>query len=199
MRGTAWVWNGAEEKLRANPNVEVLPSPGAVDFRSYLEKIERTGRFVVTAWHGTKALKPIVYASFRTRDAALAYLQSTADGLAYSAASKQKRRNERSAFRTTLKVGDILEASWGYDQTNYDFYQVVEVNGPQTVTIREIGADSRAEGWCRDALTPTKDFFLKDGKTKVCRVGPGESVKVRDWGVWASPYRGGERHATSYA
>ena len=28
---------------------------------------------------------------------------------------------------TQLKVGDILYSSWGYDQTNIDFYKVLEI------------------------------------------------------------------------
>ena len=36
-----------------------------------------------------------------------------------------------------LKVGDILYSSWGYDQTNIDFYQVTAV-GVHSVKIREI-------------------------------------------------------------
>jgi len=40
----------------------------------------------------------------------------------------------------TLKVGDILRASWGYEQTNVDFYEVVDVRGT-IVDLRTIGSD----------------------------------------------------------
>ena len=40
----------------------------------------------------------------------------------------------------TLVVGDILYNSWGWEQTNIDFYQVVESKG-QTVKLREIAGD----------------------------------------------------------
>ena len=36
-----------------------------------------------------------------------------------------------------VRVGDIFEASWGYDQTNVDHYQVVGVTG-KSVRIREV-------------------------------------------------------------
>lgn len=37
-----------------------------------------------------------------------------------------------------VKVGDIFHASWGYDQTNNDFFQVVTLVGEQSVRVREI-------------------------------------------------------------
>lgn len=35
------------------------------------------------------------------------------------------------------KVGDILESSWGYDETHRDFYQVVGVT-PSSVRLRKL-------------------------------------------------------------
>lgn len=37
-----------------------------------------------------------------------------------------------------VKVGDLFCASWGYDQTNLDFFQVVELVGTQSVRVREV-------------------------------------------------------------
>ncbi len=39
-----------------------------------------------------------------------------------------------------LKVGDILRCSWGYDQTNIDFYEVVKTSA-NTVQILEIESE----------------------------------------------------------
>lgn len=38
-----------------------------------------------------------------------------------------------------LKVGDIYYSSWGYEQTNIDFYQIIEVKG-QYATFVEINS-----------------------------------------------------------
>lgn len=43
-----------------------------------------------------------------------------------------------------FKVGDALYASWGYDQTNIDFFEVVDVL-PKSVKVRPIG-QIRIEG-----------------------------------------------------
>ena len=42
----------------------------------------------------------------------------------------------------SLKVGDILHSSWGYDQTNATFFQVTALNGKTMVTVEQIGKRS---------------------------------------------------------
>lgn len=37
-----------------------------------------------------------------------------------------------------VKVGDFFRASWGYEQTNADFFQVVELIGLTSVRVREV-------------------------------------------------------------
>lgn len=37
-----------------------------------------------------------------------------------------------------VKVGDIFCASWGYEQTNNDFFQVVALVGEKSVRVREV-------------------------------------------------------------
>lgn len=40
--------------------------------------------------------------------------------------------------RYGVKVGDLFRASWGYEQTNNDFFQVVELVGASSVRVREV-------------------------------------------------------------
>lgn len=73
---------------------------------------------------------------------------------------KQARKAEKSAAHS-IKAGDILYASWGYDQTNINFFQVVAVT-KGTVTFGEI-AQNLVEGshgfMCED-VTARRDAFL---------------------------------------
>ena len=39
-------------------------------------------------------------------------------------------------FRRSLRVGDILYSSWGWEQTNIDFYQVIAIRG-SAVDLRQ--------------------------------------------------------------
>ena len=41
------------------------------------------------------------------------------------------------AFRESLRVGDILYSSWGWEQTNIDFYQVIAIRG-SAVDLRQL-------------------------------------------------------------
>lgn len=53
------------------------------------------------------------------------------------AAKKEARTN----MKHTFEVGQIFYDSWGYDQTNIDFFKIIEVK-EKSVVIQEIGAAS---------------------------------------------------------
>jgi len=81
----------------------------------------------------------------------------------------RKIRNERNKEeRSKIKVGDLFVSSWGYEQTNVDFYQVIEKPTKQTFVIKEIAAvtvegSTMSHGMACD-VTPFKDHFLRDAK-----------------------------------
>lgn len=77
---------------------------------------------------------------------------------------KQRRteeRKQRKTYHHDLKVGDILYTSWGYDQTNVDYYQVVRTT-PCTVDIRPIASDVTDTGFMQGSSLPIKDHFTGD-------------------------------------
>jgi hypothetical protein len=64
-------------------------------------------------------------------------------------AHKQRVVARRSEAKTphNLKVGDVVYNSWGYDQTNVDFYQVARVSS-NFVWLQETGGEMTLEGGC---------------------------------------------------
>ena len=52
--------------------------------------------------------------------------------------SKQKKEDKPKVNKFGVKVGDIFHMSWGYDQTNNDFFQVVALCGEQSVRVRDV-------------------------------------------------------------
>ena len=42
---------------------------------------------------------------------------------------------------TTYNIGDVLYSSWGYDQTNVSFYQIVGKTGKATLVLQEVGKE----------------------------------------------------------
>lgn len=107
-----------------------------------------------------------------------------------------KYREERKG-KHSLVVGQVLRSSWGYDQTNIDWYQVTKLIGDHTVEIRKIKADTVEKGWLTGDCLPREDDFSGEPMRK--RANHNNSVKVRDWGVWAYPWDGRAERWSAYA
>ena len=69
-------------------------------------------------------------------------------------------------------VGDIFVACWGYDQTNYDFYQVVALKGKRTAIVQELNCKSELCSDWSGYKRPIRDSF-KDETTYTLRTKTG--------------------------
>jgi hypothetical protein len=92
------------------------------------------------------------------------------------------------------KIGDILSASWGYDQTNVDFYQVVAVTAA-SVKIRailsrvveatdhavQVVAIPDAFDDAKSARRGSKDAKPLTKRAKIAADKSGYSVKISDY------------------
>jgi hypothetical protein len=59
------------------------------------------------------------------------------------------------------QIGDIFHMSWGYDQTNNDFFQVTRLS-KSGVFVRQIGSKSAGgEGFMCQNVVAVKDNFLE--------------------------------------
>ncbi len=145
-----------------------------------------SGQVVMLGFSGKRA-KPDFHYRFASAERADAYRAKWFDSLNTAAQAKQAHKAEKAAKMAEghrLAVGDVLVASWGYEQTNYDYYQVTRLVGARSVEIREL-AQSRGEThWMQGDCVPVKNSFV--GEPMIKRVTEsGDAVKVRDWGVWA--------------
>ncbi|MCR4654739.1 MAG: hypothetical protein K5770_00690 [Lachnospiraceae bacterium] len=96
-----------------------------------------------------------------------------------------------------VKIGDVFCDSWGYDQTNIDFYQVVDLRGATQVVLKPIKKTSRSVGWCSDMVKPEKNSFfnIDEYKTRQCGRGVETITKtVKDYGN-GNIYAGSGREA----
>ncbi len=77
---------------------------------------------------------------------------------------KRLKAEARARFVMPYKVDDILHHSWGYEQTNCDFYQVVEVKN-KSVVLKKIKSKTvpGSEGFMSDSRLPEKGAFITDG------------------------------------
>ena len=62
-------------------------------------------------------------------------------------------------FRRSLRVGDILYSSWGWEQTNIDFYQVIAIRG-SAVDLRQL--DQRTTALPRNDRPAARCFQGQD-------------------------------------
>lgn len=117
-------------------------------------------------------------------------------GLRSSVARKAAELAKRKAFKHTLEVGSILVCSWGYDQTNVDFYQVVELVGDKSVKVREIAQTREETGYMTGTCVAVADSFTGDAMLK--KVNEYNSIKIASYAS-ASLWNGKAKRWSSYA
>lgn len=68
-----------------------------------------------------------------------------------------------------IGIGAIFVATWGYDQTNADFFQVVGI-GKKSIKVRHIESKTiETPGEMSGHAIPLKDHFDGPVKTKIVR------------------------------
>lgn len=104
--------------------------------KDYVKKMEfpelkavafQTGPLSVMAFAGKKA-KPVFYYRFSTKEQMKEHIKTWAKQLKEEAARKAKYAADKKK-PNEMKVGDIMYDSWGWEQTNIDWYEVVDVKG----------------------------------------------------------------------
>lgn len=122
-----------------------------------------TGRVSLKAWRGAGGAKTAFYYGFsnaqRAETYATAYVRQEAD--------RQQRRkarvDERAAKRAKLKasdhwaVGDTVYTSWGYDQTNVEFFQIVELK-ERSVVVRQVAENNSDHGQAGGGRTAPRRY-----------------------------------------
>lgn len=125
-------------------SIRVTPKCGGIEFYLY----ELAGKPYAMCFAG-KAIKPTWHFKFsspagrekRIRDA-ISYQIGRQERIAAEAAAKKAA----AAKGHGLEPGLILVSSWGYEQTNVDFYEVIEKIGATMVRIEKIGSQSATDG-----------------------------------------------------
>lgn len=80
-------------------------------------------------------------------------------------AAYQKSRQFESQNADGVFIGDIYYTEWGYDQTNVDFYQVVQLKGKHTAVLRQLEAKRGLSGTSYNGLTrPIRNAFKANTK-----------------------------------
>jgi hypothetical protein len=114
-------------------------------------------------------------------------------------AEKRALQVAKKNFVNPFKVGQVLYDSWGYDQTNIDFYQIVEV-GKMSVKIRPIGQImTRAAGFMCEYVKPAIDDFTGEESQKRVVLDSRLQPHVRGRRGWLSTFDREEIYQSHYA
>jgi hypothetical protein len=108
-----------------------------------------------------------------------------------------KKKAARQSFVNPYSVGDLLYTSWGYDQTNVDFYQVVEVK-PRSVKLCKVAEDVTATDWMSGTKTPRPNEFVGQPFTVVFQFDRHGAYLPGKYSSY-SPWHGRPVHWSSYA
>lgn len=98
-----------------------------------------------------------------------------------------------------LTVGDVLVSTWGYEQTNVDYFEVTRAT-PKTVLLRPINATrEHGEHWGTYYSTPTPGDFAGDAfRCKVKHMGESPYVNINSFAV-ATKWTGRTQLGSTYA
>lgn len=134
------------------------------DAVAYIFPSARSGRPAAVMYAG-KSSKPARHFVYPTDARREADVRAFFDGQRARRASKLAISAERAAFQHSYVVGDILTCSWGYDQTNVDAYEVVDLKGKH-IMLRRIRTAEEATSSMTGRVVPQSGEFIGDRVTR---------------------------------
>lgn len=142
----------------------------AEDYSSVVYLYESNGLICAVGYRG-RAKKQSFHYRFRSEERRLEYVQE------WMTSQKETKQRRQPAERQ-LNVGDVLKASWGYEQTNVDYYLVTKLIGKNSVEIVEIGREIVPTGDMQGRCIPDKHNIIGEPMRK--RVD-GAAVRITSY------------------
>lgn len=149
--------------------------------------------FILAAFGG-KAWRPTWHYSYSTAAARDAAAESFAEQRRKHAVFRAQRQADRRRPHS-LEQGTVLVCSWGYEQTNVDFYEVIEVRG-RNVVLRELAQDTETTGDMTGTCLPQAGIYVGESITR--RAAHGNTVAIKPYQI-AHVHDGRPRRWSSYA
>jgi len=155
---------------RVSMFAEEIPATAEQHGKLHIDRYEftstRTGvtTLAVKIWRG-KATKPYAHFTFKSEAHRERYIEQEKNSHDVSERYAVERKIERQAavaqLRAEIVVGTLLVYSWGYEQTNVDFSQVVDRKG-STIKVRAIAQREveGSEGFMSNRVMPARDHFV---------------------------------------
>lgn len=148
---------------------------------------EMIGDKPVVAMFIGKSLRPKYYYRFQNEVEAARFIQNHVEyhlkNINDRIERKEKEKELKKNYKTSLKVGDIMHGSWGYDMTFNEFYQITEIKN-KTVILRELAMQRKPAGQYED-VKPKTDCFIGEPIKRILQVyfyngKPHEYIKLSE-------------------
>jgi hypothetical protein len=171
------------EKIRYIPH-NYQPLHVDPDLGVEVHGAEVNGKWYAIAYSG-KRTKSDWHYSFKTKEKLDTAIAELVNGLKQSRELKARLKAERLQPHD-VKIGEVFKCSWGYDQTNVDFFQVVGVTGSM-VEVRPIAQMSEETGFMSGECAPQIGQYIGDSmRKKVSMSGGSPSIRIHSF---ANAYR----------
>lgn len=177
------------ERARATPESEYRVG---ADGCSAVVIVDRPGQIVAYGYRA-KTLKVNFAHRFQSAEHRARFVSDWMERNDRAAAESAARRAEAKA-KHSLQVGDVLASSWGYEQTNVNFYEVVAVRGC-AVDLREIAKDKTHTNDMQGRCTAARGEYIGE---LIAGKRPSGRNSVRIDSSIASPWDGTPMHWSSY-
>ena len=166
--------NGIEIKFDAKPLRATLDGLKKLGFRWHRQK---------KLWYAKNTAERLELAQ------AIANISDYADTVR-AKAEKETVKKAEPVNKYGVKVGDVFYESWGWEQTNIDFWQVVELKGTTQIILRAINSKIvESVGFCSNMVKPIKNSWGKHYA--------GEEIRKTVKGTPENPYCSAE-HGNLY-
>jgi hypothetical protein len=94
-----------------------------------------------------------------------------------------------------IQLGQVLYSSWGWEQTNIDYYEVVKVT-PGSITVRQLQQDTQEVGFMSGPTVPRLGQYRK-GEPDIRSMFNGRGFRVKHGSL--SPWDGKPKTCSWYA
>lgn len=115
-----------------------------------------------------KQTKPVLryyYADAARREKAV---RDAFDSRRARLAGKIAEREKRKAWSPPFAVGDIFKTCWGYEQTNVEYFELVELRGKHGI-LREIAQERTEDGWARGKCVPLPGQYVGEPQRRLAQ------------------------------
>lgn len=140
---------------------------------------QKTGEHFIAVGFKGKATKYAFNNRFKTDEHRMSHVNAFIAEDKKRHAQKEAERAERKAFVPSCVVGDVLVGSYGWEQTNPHFYQVISIKN-KTVVLRELKQDKQYSSSSSMAGKTYPLLNQFDGEEFKKIVQQGDRVKITE-------------------